>query len=215
VTRVRVRGHIVAVDAEGIVGAVFRQHTSREVDPRVQSHVVIPNRVKAPDGRWLALDARTIKLDQRTLSGLYHAGLRTELTRRLGVKWNQPVHVELRYAQTSHANQGRTVDTALLLIDAPTDTAGICTPMTRVRSTNQAYVVCEENQTPVDVLTQALGRKWIDRPAVARLAEANGHPAGTSRWPCLGDLTTDDPARLHRRRVLGRASTSRDQSIGR
>src|SRR5690606_11998783 len=31
-------------------------------------------------------------------------------------------HVELGYAQTSHASQGRTVDTALLLIDTPTDT---------------------------------------------------------------------------------------------
>jgi hypothetical protein len=36
------------------------------------------------------LDARTIKVDQRTLSALYHANLRSELTRRLGVAWNQP-----------------------------------------------------------------------------------------------------------------------------
>ncbi|MGA9595715.1 MAG: AAA family ATPase, partial [Acidimicrobiia bacterium] len=40
--------------------------------------------------RWLALDARTIKMDQRTLSSVYHAGLRAELTRRLGVQWHQP-----------------------------------------------------------------------------------------------------------------------------
>jgi hypothetical protein len=33
-----------------------------------------------------------LKLDQRTLSALYHATLRTELTRRLGVRWRQPVH---------------------------------------------------------------------------------------------------------------------------
>jgi hypothetical protein len=51
---------------------------------------VIANRVKSPDGRWLALDARTIKRDQRTLSALYHAGLRAELTHRLGVRWHQP-----------------------------------------------------------------------------------------------------------------------------
>ena len=92
VTRLRHRGHLVAVDAEGVVAAVFRQHTSRRLDPQLHSHVVIANRVKAPDGRWLALDARTIKLDQRTLSALYHATLRTELTRRLGVQWHQPEH---------------------------------------------------------------------------------------------------------------------------
>ncbi|CAN5838228.1 hypothetical protein BH23ACT5_BH23ACT5_14750 [soil metagenome] len=40
----------------------------------------------------MALDARTIKLDQRTLSALYHANLRAELTRRLGVAWREPEH---------------------------------------------------------------------------------------------------------------------------
>lgn len=72
--------------------AVFRQHTSRKLDPQLHTHAVIANRVKAPDGRWLALDARTIKLDQRTLSALYHAGLRAELTRRLAVRWEEPEH---------------------------------------------------------------------------------------------------------------------------
>ncbi len=86
------RGHIVCVDAEGIVVAVFRQHTSRRLDPQLHTHAVIANRVAAPDGRWLALDARTLKMDQRTLSGLYHATLRTELTRRLGVAWHPPVN---------------------------------------------------------------------------------------------------------------------------
>ena len=91
-TRMRRRGHVVCVDAEGIVAGVFRQHTSRKLDPQLHTHAVIANRVPAPDGRWLALDARTIKLDQRTLSALYHANLRSELTRRLGVRWQAPEH---------------------------------------------------------------------------------------------------------------------------
>ncbi len=91
-TRMRQRGHVVCVDAEGIVVGVFRQHTSRKLDPQLHTHAVIANRVRAPDGRWLALDARTLKLDQRSLSGLYHAGLRAELTRRLGVAWESPVN---------------------------------------------------------------------------------------------------------------------------
>src|SRR5690606_7586918 len=68
------------------------QHTSRKLDPQLHTHAVIANRVRAPDGRWLALDARTIKIDQRTLSALYHANLRSELTRRLGVRWRLPEH---------------------------------------------------------------------------------------------------------------------------
>ncbi|MGH9268107.1 MAG: relaxase domain-containing protein, partial [Acidimicrobiales bacterium] len=40
----------------------------------------------------MALDARTIKCDQRSLSALYHAGLRAELSRSLGVSWHEPVN---------------------------------------------------------------------------------------------------------------------------
>lgn len=91
-TRMRRHGQVVTVDTAGILVAVFRQHTSRKLDPQLHTHAVIANRVPAPDGRWLALDARTIKLDQRTLSALYHANLRTEMTRRLGVRWHPPEH---------------------------------------------------------------------------------------------------------------------------
>jgi conjugative relaxase-like TrwC/TraI family protein len=91
-TRYRIDGEVAVLDAEGIVAACFRQHTSRALDPQLHTHVVVPNRVRSPDGRWLALDARTIKLDQRTLSALYHAGLRAELTRTLGVVWREPAN---------------------------------------------------------------------------------------------------------------------------
>ena len=89
-TRLRRNGHVVCVDADGLVVGVFRQHTSRRLDPQLHTHAVIANRVRAPDGRWLALDGRTIKIDQRTVSALYHADLRSELTDRLGVEWRQP-----------------------------------------------------------------------------------------------------------------------------
>ncbi len=91
-TRYRIGGEVAVVDAEGIVAASFRQHTSRALDPQLHTHLVIANRVKSPDGRWLALDARLIKRDQQTLSALYHASLRAELTERLGVRWNEPEH---------------------------------------------------------------------------------------------------------------------------
>lgn len=91
-TRYRVNGQICTFDAEGILVANFRHHTSRALDPQVHTHAVVVNRVMSPDGRWLALDARTIKKDQQTLSRLYHAGLRAEMTRRLGVRWNEPAN---------------------------------------------------------------------------------------------------------------------------
>ena len=91
-TRYRINGQVAVVDAEGIIAATFRQHTSRVLDPQIHTHVVIANRVRSPDGRWLALDARTLKLDQRTLSAIYHSTLRAELTERLGVGWQEPLN---------------------------------------------------------------------------------------------------------------------------
>jgi len=76
--------------------------------------------------------------------------------------------VELGYAQTSHATQGRTVETSLLLVDGPIDGRGLYTPLTRGRHTNHAYVVTNGNETAADVLTQAIAREWIDQPAITR-----------------------------------------------
>ncbi len=91
-TRFRIAGEVAVVDAEGLVAAGFRQHTSRALDPQLHTHLVVANRVRAPDGRWLALDARMVMRDQRTLSALYHVVLRSELTGRLGVRWENPDH---------------------------------------------------------------------------------------------------------------------------
>ena len=94
-------------------------------------------------------------------------------------------HVELGYAQTSHATQGRTVDTSLLLVDTPTDSRGIYTPMTRGRDANHAYVVTEENHTSVDVLALSIARDWIDQPAIARRAEPEIGCQDAPRWHSL------------------------------
>jgi predicted nucleic acid-binding Zn-ribbon protein len=80
-------------------------------------------------------------------------------------------HVELAYAETSHANQGRTVDRSLLYLDGPTGASGIYVPMTRGRESNDAFVVIRGEETPADVIAEALSRTWIDRPAVAVRAE--------------------------------------------
>nr|MDJ0498975.1 MobF family relaxase [Acidimicrobiia bacterium] len=190
-TRLRRRGHVVCVDAEGIVVGVFRQHTSRCLDPQLHTHAVIANRVRAPDGRWLALDARTIKMDQRTLSGLYHAGLRAELTRRLGVRWHQPVNgiAEMvgvdRLVLAEFSQRSREVDKR---VDEKVD---------RFRS---------------DVGREPTAReRWrLEREAVldSRAAKTHGHPPGElhaewfSRLRALGhephDLVTGTVGRVRR-----------------
>ena len=84
-------------------------------------------------------------------------------------------HVELAYAQTSHATQGRTVDRSILVLDAPTDVRGIYVPMTRGRHHNDAYIVTTGEQTALDVFGESISRSWIDQPAHARQTELAGH----------------------------------------
>jgi conjugative relaxase-like TrwC/TraI family protein len=75
------------VDTRGISVALFRHHTSRTVDPQLHTHAVIAAKVQDRTGKWLSLDARFLKGQQRTIGWIYDAALRAELTTRLGVAW--------------------------------------------------------------------------------------------------------------------------------
>lgn len=48
------------IRCEGLIGAAFRHRTSRNGDPHLHTHVVVPNMVLGVDGRSATLDARWI-----------------------------------------------------------------------------------------------------------------------------------------------------------
>ncbi len=78
---------VFQVDTQGVTAALFRQHTSRTVDPQLHTHAIISAKVRDTTGKWLSLDARFLKYQQRTIGWIYDAALRTELTNRLGAGW--------------------------------------------------------------------------------------------------------------------------------
>lgn len=92
-TATAVRGHhgggraATRIGSDGLIVAAFEHATSRAGDPQLHTHLVIPNLIRGVDGRWSALDSRAAFRSARTASSLYHAVLRGELTRRLGVAW--------------------------------------------------------------------------------------------------------------------------------
>lgn len=79
---------VFQVDTLGVTVALFRQHTSRTVDPQLHTHAIISSKVQDGTGRWLSLDARFLKYRQRSIGWIYDAALRTELTNRLGAGWS-------------------------------------------------------------------------------------------------------------------------------
>jgi conjugative relaxase-like TrwC/TraI family protein len=83
------RGHggLEVIETRGLVAAGFRHRTSRNGDPQLHTHVLVPNVVQGVDGRWGTLDARHQFAHRMTAGYLYQAELRHQLTKTLGVAW--------------------------------------------------------------------------------------------------------------------------------
>lgn len=215
-TRFRVRGEVCTFDADGIVAACFRQHTSRALDPQLHTHVVVANRVQAPDGRWLALDARTIKRDQQTLSRLYHAGLRVELTDRLGVRWLEPrngiaemadipEHVLAEFSKRSEAIKERTKDKIEGFVEA---VGRRPTPRERWRLEREA--AAEDRPPKVETDPFVLRRVWSNQAVALGLdpsdivGQAIDVQANSTHHLDVEQLTTDALAALAERQSTWR-----------
>jgi conjugative relaxase-like TrwC/TraI family protein len=83
----RGRGGVRQVRGEGLIAAAFRHRTSRNGDPHLHTHVLVPNMVLGEDGKWATLDARWLYTSAKTIGYLYEAQLRHNLTVALGVEW--------------------------------------------------------------------------------------------------------------------------------
>ena len=77
------------IAGNGFIAAAYVHRTSRAKDPQLHTHVLIANATKGPDGKWRRLYHPAIYQHAKTAGYLYEAKLRTELTRRLGVEWEQ------------------------------------------------------------------------------------------------------------------------------
>jgi len=96
--------------AGGFVAAAYQHRTSRAQDPHLHTHVIVANMAKSPsDGNWRALDGEPILKSYRLAAGyLYQAQLRAELSRTLGVEWEQPHKgmAELRHLRRDRGRAG-------------------------------------------------------------------------------------------------------------
>ena len=114
------------IGTDGVIGVAFEHQTSRADDPQLHTHVVLMNLTRGVDGRWSALDSRTLFAEATTASYLYQYRLRAELTARLGVGW-EPLHrgvAEVRGVPLSvrrlFSTRRRQIESALAGRDIPT-----------------------------------------------------------------------------------------------
>jgi conjugative relaxase-like TrwC/TraI family protein len=77
------------VHGDGFLAAAYVHRSSRAGDPQLHSHVLVANATRGPDGRWTRLYHPAIYDHAKTAGYIYEAALRDELTRRLGVRWQE------------------------------------------------------------------------------------------------------------------------------
>jgi TrwC relaxase len=78
------------VQGEGLLAVGFTHRTSRAGDPLLHTHLIITNRIQGPDGLWRTLDSRDLLAHRATADAMYRAAYQAELTRTLGVRWQEP-----------------------------------------------------------------------------------------------------------------------------
>jgi conjugative relaxase-like TrwC/TraI family protein len=78
------------VQGEGLLAVGFTHRTSRAGDPLLHTHLIVTNRTRGPDGQWRTLDSRDLLTHRATADTMYRAAYQAELTRTLGVRWQEP-----------------------------------------------------------------------------------------------------------------------------
>ncbi len=91
--RVQAGGMRRRVGTEGWVVAGFGHRTSREGDPQLHTHCLVPNLVRRKtDGRYVAFDAGPLFDWCRAAGSVYQNQLQRSLSLRLGVAWGPDCH---------------------------------------------------------------------------------------------------------------------------
>ncbi|MET1006009.1 MAG: MobF family relaxase, partial [Propionibacteriaceae bacterium] len=83
------QGHngIQQVPARGLLATRFVHRDSRAGDPNLHTHVAISNKCQTLDGRWLAVDGRSVHSLAVSVSELYNSRLEAELSQRIGLRF--------------------------------------------------------------------------------------------------------------------------------
>ena len=168
------------VDADGLVAAGFVHRSSRAGDPQLHTHVLVSNRVRCADGVWRALDSRALHRELKTAGMIYQAGLRAELTARLGVGWDEvdrhgqaevtgvPADIARHWSTRRAAVQDRGRER---IAAAEAEQGRSLTPQERRRAYEVAALETRTAKTHDKVTDEGLHDRW------AAEADALGFPA--------------------------------------
>jgi conjugative relaxase-like TrwC/TraI family protein len=139
---------------EGFLAAAYQHRSSRNGDPQLHTHVLIANATRA-DGRWTRLHHPSIYEHAKTAGYVYEAHLRHELTRRIGVRWQEVRNgiAEVEGFSDSHLRAFSTRRAEIL------EAAG---PDASARSLQVATLATRKPKAP-DLSRESLIERWRSR----------------------------------------------------
>lgn len=70
----------------GLVAISYQHETSREGDPHLHTHMIVPNRQMRADGKLVTIDSKSLYHEAKAAGMIYQATLRRELA-RYGFEW--------------------------------------------------------------------------------------------------------------------------------
>lgn len=84
------------VDVRGLVATGFTHRDSRVGDPDLHTHVAVANKVQTLDGKWLAIDGRSLHKAVVSASETYNTALERHLADALGVRFEERPNEDAR-----------------------------------------------------------------------------------------------------------------------
>jgi conjugative relaxase-like TrwC/TraI family protein len=136
------------VPTEGFVVAGFVHRTSREGDPQLHTHCLVPNVVeRAGDRKVVAFDAGPMFEWARAAGSIYQNHLQRSLTLRLGVEWGPDRH-NTRELEGFTRDQLRAFSKRSAQIEAELEAKGAVyeSPVLRMRADDQASLATRRSK---------------------------------------------------------------------
>jgi conjugative relaxase-like TrwC/TraI family protein len=198
VTRRQHAGQRKRASTSGWAAATFVHRTSRDGDPQLHTHCIIPNLVQRDDGSWVALDATELYRWAKAAGSVYQEELRRRLTESLGVAWG-PDRNGCREMTGISETQLRTFSKRTLQIEAHLAANGDIPADRKARMhADEAASVATRARKDRTLTPARLRHGWDTEAAMA------GLPTGQALLDALNSYPGSSPitANRHSRRTL-------------
>ena len=176
------------VGTHGLAVAMFTHRTSRDGDPQLHVHSLVPNMVQRQDGMFVAVDANPIHEWLKASGTIFQSELQRHLTDRLGVAWG-PERNGCRELIGFTPEQRRAFSKRTAAIETVLEAGEeAVTAKQRMRADDRASLLTRKRKDPT-LTPNRLRSRWAGEAAAARIPTQ----AGLQRTVCHQTAPAERP----------------------